>query len=178
MNQAVDERTNDQGEQNRPAPEDIGPTAVIPDEEIDAEVQSREEQAEEQSAALDELAEMPPDGAGDEWDDDSGDPEGSVENFVDVFPNPLGAEPPFDPEIFERGSLAAGIRMLEALLTQAKAGYINEQIDELARVLDVDFPDPERFFLGQVAARETTASGLPDVAGAYQALVRAKAQVA
>jgi hypothetical protein len=86
-------------------------------------------------------------------------------------------EPPFDPEIFERGPLAAGIRMCEALLTEAKSGYITAQVDELERVLDESFAAPERAFLGTVAAAETTDSGLPDVAAAYRALVSARAQV-
>jgi hypothetical protein len=94
----------------------------------------------------------------------------------DEWPYPDGAGPPFDPEIFERGPLAAGIRMLEALLTEARAGYITAQLDELERAIEETFSPPERQFLGKVAADISTASGLPDVAGAYKHLVRARVQ--
>lgn len=121
------------------------------------------------SAAPDEMTEMQAErneGVTEVADDASPYWQGNVEE-----------EPPFDPEIFERGPLAAGIRMLEALLTEARSGYITAQIDELARVLDIDPSPDERFFLARVSAGERTASGLPDVAGAYQALVSAKARV-
>jgi hypothetical protein len=85
------------------------------------------------------------------------------------------AIPDFE-EIFERGPLAAGIRMLESLLVEAKSGYISAQVDQLEQMLDETLSGDERLFLGRVASDSVTASGLPDVAGAYKHLVRARVQ--
>jgi hypothetical protein len=163
--------------------------APISDEEIDAEAQATESAEHEIAAGMDELSDdrherdtdesedapsQDPDlvdGPEEEWE-----PKGEVENFVDTFPNPVEQEPEFDPEIFERGPLAAGIRMLTALLVEAEAGYINAQVDELGRILDERLTPDERLFLGRVASELRTASDLPDVAGAYKHLVRARVQ--
>lgn len=102
----------------------------------------------------------------------------NVVNFVDEWPNPVELEPVIDPEIFERGPLAASIRIFEAMLTQAKAGYIEAQVDEFERVTEESFTVDEREFLATVAAQEKTVTGLPDVAGAYRALVGIKARAA
>lgn len=106
------------------------------------------------------------------------DVERDVDNFMDTFPNPVAAPPiPDFEEIFERGPLAAGIRMLEALLTEARIGYIDAQVDELARVTEEDFTEDERRILAEIAEAERSESGLPGVAAAYRTLVRLRAQV-
>jgi hypothetical protein len=150
--------------------------AQIPDEEIDAEAQATQIRIDAEDAALEKYEAGRRDGVADEYPRRS-DVEADVENFRDVFPNPVEQEPEFDPEIFERGPLAAGIRMCEALLTEARAGYITAQLDELQRVLDEQFSDDERLFVARVASDLRTESGLPDVAGAYRHLVRARVQV-
>lgn len=107
-----------------------------------------------------------------------GDVERDVVNFTDTFPNPVAAPPiPDFEEIFERGPLAAGIRMLEALLAEARIGYIDAQVDELARVTEEDFNDDERRILAEIAEAERSESGLPGIAGAYRTLTRLRAQV-
>lgn len=200
LDQTVDERADENGVPNRPAPESIGGPAQIPDEEIDAEDAATQARVAEEDAALAEveaeagvetipavgdpqaeydalpIVDLPPEGPEPDPVDGEPDASGEVENFTEEWSNPVEQEPEFDPEIFERGPLAAGIRMLEALLTEARAGYITAQIGELERVLDEQLGEGERVFIGQVAAQGRTASGLPDVAGAYRALVRARVQ--
>lgn len=161
---------------------------LIPDEEIDAEDAATQARIAEEDAALEEVDReegvetLPANdplvrqvftGVDVQWPEGRTFEEAQAEDRVEF----ADFEPPFDPEIFERGPLAAGIRMCEALLTEARSGYINAQIEELERVLDLQLDPAERGFLGAIAAQERTASGLPDVAGAYTALVRAKAQV-
>lgn len=78
--------------------------------------------------------------------------------------------------LFERGPLAAGLRMFEAMLDEARAGYVNAAVAELERAIDETFEPPERQFLGTVALENRTEAGLPDVAGAYRTMVRLRAE--
>lgn len=110
-----------------------------------------------------------------------GEPESLPEGYVDIDENATQhwqgqVEPDFDQSIFERGPLAAGIRMLYALLTEAEAGYITAQVEELERVTEEKFTPQELDFLGRLALEDLTDAGLPDVAGAYRTLVRVRVE--
>lgn len=74
------------------------------------------------------------------------------------------------PEL-ERGPLAGGILMMEAMLTEAKAGYIAAQITVLEEAINEEFEPHERALMADAASQWRDPSGLPDVPGAYQALV-------
>lgn len=79
--------------------------------------------------------------------------------------------PGFEFPAFEWGPLAAGIQMLEAMLTEAKAGYIANLIARLEEAIHESFTPDERALMAEAASRWTDAAGLPDVPAAYQALV-------
>lgn len=103
-------------------------------------------------------------------------PEGYAGIADDATEHWIGAvEPEFDQTIFERGDLAAGIRMFTAMLNEARAGFIEAAIGQLEEIIEEDFTPPESQFLATVAAEQKTETGLPDVAAAYRALVRARA---
>jgi hypothetical protein len=87
------------------------------------------------------------------------------------FPWPTRPEPEIDWSILERGPLAAGIQILEALLEEAKGGHIAAQIAQLEDVLGETFDWDERAILTRVASEARNRSGLPDVAAAYRAVV-------
>lgn len=176
--------------------------APMSDAEVDAEVEAHDDAAEEIAAGMADLedeapslmapeTQLEPTKDPDELDDNPflddeatgdsyprSDVEADVNNYMDTFPNHVELESVIDPEVFERGPLAASIRIFEAMLTQAKAGYIEAQVDELERVTEESFTADEREFLATVAAQEKTVTGLPDVAGAYRALVGIKARAA
>jgi hypothetical protein len=156
---------------------------VNPEEQARIDAEDAQFAAEQQAAGQEPAEEISPDA---EWEPGTTDFDGGVkeqirqaadnDEEVDVRVVAGSAEPEFDPEIFERGPLAAGIRMLNALLVEAEAGYINAQVDELEQILDERLSPDERRFLGRVASELRTASDLPDVAGAYKHLVRARVQ--
>lgn len=75
------------------------------------------------------------------------------------------------PILLEQGPLASGILMMEAMLTEAKAGYITAQIDVLEQAINEEFSQHERVLMIEAASKWQDASGLPDVPAAYQALV-------
>lgn len=80
--------------------------------------------------------------------------------------------------VFEQGPLAAGILMLDAMLTEAKSGYIVAQISALEQAINEEFEPHERELMVDAAAKWRDANGLPDVPAAYQALVVYRATTA
>jgi hypothetical protein len=70
----------------------------------------------------------------------------------------------FDP-------LALGIQLAEALLTEAKAGFIAGQVEVLEAELDVKLPDELKLRLAELAHTMRDHTGLPDVEGAYRVLI-------
>lgn len=76
-----------------------------------------------------------------------------------------------EPPVFPLGPLAAGIQMFEAMLEQAKAGYISERVDHLESALREEFGPRDRMLLADYASRFRDGMGLPDVSGAYEQLV-------
>ena len=63
------------------------------------------------------------------------------------------------------------MQILEALLAEAKGGYIAAQIERLENALEEEFGWEERGLLTEVASQARNAAGLPDIAAAYRALV-------
>ncbi|HEX6456250.1 MAG TPA: hypothetical protein VF009_06990 [Solirubrobacterales bacterium] len=78
--------------------------------------------------------------------------------------------------VFPLGPLAAGIQMLDAMLEQAKGGYITERVEQLEGVLHEQFDAEERMLIADYASRFRDGMGLPDVSGAYEQLVARRAE--
>lgn len=103
--------------------------------------------------------------------------EGNLAEAEDDFDgsNEVNSLSPLAPEVelppFQWGPLAAGIQMLEAMLTEAKAGYITAQIGALEQAIHESFTPDEHVLMAEAASNWRDANGLPDVPAAYQALV-------
>lgn len=161
----------------------------VPDEEIDAEVALEEELAEQEADALEDNPYLSSEARAEaeaQLDE-------QAERLYDVDVQPVFNAPgesvrpeetafggyiesPVDPSLFERGPLAAGIQILEAMLEQAKAGYIATQVDTLEAAIEENFSLADRQVLAEVASQLRSDSNLPDIAAAYRALVAHRAQ--
>src|SRR6476620_1370781 len=93
-----------------------------------------------------------------------GEAEPSDEEIEDFEP-----EPPFvGTQLFQFGPLAAGIQIAEALLAEAKAGYITQRISELEAVLRTRFDEEAKVQIATDASTYQDELKLPDVSGGYQ----------
>lgn len=99
------------------------------------------------------------------------DPAVVLTDFEETFDELEPPEVAIDVPVLEGGPLAAGIQIAEAMLTEAKAGYITAQIEALEVAINEEFTPHERGLMVDAASKWRDASGLPDVPGAYQALV-------
>lgn len=152
----------------------------ISDEEIEAEVEREEQEATEEADALEnqpdpremtdeELREMPVVDL-DEVPVEQADPGVAIRRPAE--------QDPLDWSLFEKGPLAAGVLILDALLTEARSSYIAQQIETLEGVLEEEFSWDDRAVLTSVASQLKNASGLPDIASAYRAMVQRRAEAA
>lgn len=114
-----------------------------------------------------------------EYDPEAEDPPEWEEQAEVIEPLRPPAEVDLDePPVFPLGPLAAGIQMLDAMLEQAKGGYISERVDQLEAVLREEFGPEERMLIADYASRFRDGMGLPDVSGAYEQLVARRAEQA
>lgn len=99
-----------------------------------------------------------------------GEEEPSDEEIEDFEP-----EPPFvAEELFQFGPLAAGITIMEAMLAEAKAGYVSNRIAELEQAIRTEFSEEVKIQIAAYASQVRDPLGLPDVGGAYQQIVAAQ----
>jgi hypothetical protein len=72
------------------------------------------------------------------------------------------------PPSYALAPLAQGILIYDALLTEAKAGYMTGRIEELEAVLGQEFDGEEKMEILAFASQYKDEAGLPDVGGGYQ----------